>query len=51
MPVEIVGRRGGCISNRMVREGLTEKVTFDSDLKETREYVGWISEGRENGQD
>lgn len=27
------GRRKGCIFNTMVREGLTEKVTFEPDLK------------------
>lgn len=44
-------RRGGRISKRMVREGLPEKVTFDLDLQEVREYAGWIPEGSENGQD
>lgn len=45
------GGEEGAFQIEMAREGLTEEVTFEPDLKEVREYAGWISEGRENGRD
>ena len=40
MPVEMVRKRRGCILNRIIKEGITEKVTFEPDLKQVKSVQG-----------